>query len=197
MNAHPCIDQSPVFSGLVDIEHDFAVSARTSIARRGASAPLKHLIKLSLIPKNGSCLNFGKGRDNHDSDAIRAISGHCQDYDYTYHKADVFGSSFRFVYAGYVQNTLPPEARDVVWRQLARVTHMNEGVCYVAVRSDTDKGIKGVPFADGVRTRRLNTFQKGYSIDALVNEASRYFKYYHPIQCSGFRLIECRHALQL
>lgn len=43
---------------------DFKTSARTSIARRAPSAPLKQLLAAGLI--NGSVLNYGKGRTNKD-----------------------------------------------------------------------------------------------------------------------------------
>lgn len=176
------------------IEEAFRTSAKTSIARKVPSAPLKHLLKLNLIPSEGSCLNFGKGRDDIDSDAIASIAGNCTNYDYTYCRTDIFGSNFNFVYCGYVQNTLPQEAREVTWKQLASVTNRENGTCYVAVRTDKDVAkITGEAYQDGLITNR-QTFQVGYSEEKLLSEASKHFPFCTIIKVSGFRLIRCSHA---
>ncbi len=174
------------------IEHDFAVSARTSIARKTASAPLKQLVQEGRISK-GSCLNFGKGRCDHDSNLLRETAGHCQDYDYTYCRSDIIGKHFKTCFAVYVQNTLPPQSRNVVWSQLASVT-AKDGVCYVACRSDKDRGVKGQPFEDGFITS-INTFQRTYKAGELLAEAKQYFAYCRELKASqsGYRIVECRH----
>jgi hypothetical protein len=175
-----------------DITEEFSLSAKTSIFRKTASAPLKILLKKGLI--EGSVLNFGKGRCDVDSNTIREQVGMCSDYDYTYHRTDIVGKSFDTVYAGYVVNTLPPQSRAVVWQQIAGCTKKSGGKAYVAARSDADRAIRGTPFADGVRTR-INTFQIGYKQGQLQQEALRVFKYAREIPGkTGFRIVECSHT---
>lgn len=175
-----------------DIDKEFAISAKTSIYRKTASAPLKILLGRKLL--KGSVLNFGKGRCDIDSTTIRNQVGHCADYDYTYHKVDLIGQHFDCVYAGYVVNTLPPQSRMVVWREIANATKKDGGKAYIAARSDADRAIKGEPYADGVRTR-INTFQIGYPVGVLEREALRVFKYAREIPAkSGFRIVECSHT---
>ncbi len=173
-----------------ELEAEFKLSAKTSIYRSDVSAPLALLLKSGCVPEQASCLNFGKGKYDLDSRAIRKHSGHCIDYDYTYARTDIFGSHFAFVYAGYVINTLPIFARNVVWSELAHVTSL-DGVCYVAARSDR---VKGVPFEDGIRTKKLRTFQKSYKKGELEQEALKFFRFAQEIRAgSGFRIVECRH----
>ncbi|HHP0492428.1 TPA: hypothetical protein ACRZ2U_003190 [Vibrio harveyi] len=175
-----------------NIDREFEISAKTSIFRKSASAPLKMLLGRKLI--KGSVLNFGKGRCDEDSKAIRLQVGHCSDYDYTYHRVDIIGKHFDTVYAGYVVNTLPPQSRIVVWREIASATKKSGGKAYVAARSDADRAIKGEPCADGVRTR-IGTFQIGYKSGQLEKEALRVFKYAREIPAkSGFRIVECSHT---
>ncbi|ENN6469942.1 hypothetical protein AB9X29_003743 [Vibrio vulnificus] len=174
-----------------DIFKEFAISAKTSIYRKSASAPLKLLLQRGLI--TGSVLNFGKGRCDIDSRTIREHVGMCSDYDYTYHKVDLMGCSFDTVYAGYVVNTLPPQSRMVVFRDIANVTKRT-GRAYIAARSDADKAIRGTPCADGVRTS-IGTFQIGYKEGQLAKEAARVFAYVREIPArSGFRIVECSHS---
>lgn len=184
----------PVFFEKInhDLDAEFKLSAKTSIARKTPSAPLKQLIQQGLLPNTASCLNFGKGRYDTDSAQIREIAGHCVDYDYTHCRTNIFGSHFGFVYAGYVVNTLPIEARHIVYDQLAHVTAL-DGICYIAARSDGDRGIKGEPYQDGVRTR-IGTFQRGYAKGELREEASKYFPFVNEIKgASGYRLVQCSH----
>ncbi|EJL6460724.1 hypothetical protein VCSRO82_3437 [Vibrio cholerae] len=168
---------------------DFKTSARTSIARRAPSAPLKQLLAAGLI--YGSVLNYGKGRTNKDSDAINKVA-FCHDYDYVYAPyPELLGNSYDTVFSAFVVNTLPPAARDHVWRQMASVC---KGKAYIAARSSTDRGLKGVREQDGLRTS-INTFQKGYEVNELKEEALRYFASVREIPTRGaFRLVECSHG---
>lgn len=172
------------------IENDFKISAKTAIYRNGPSVPMKELHKRGLIPKEASCLNFGKGKYNHDSDLIRSVSGNCSDYDYTYCRTNILGTSFNFVVCFYVLNTLPFESRTVVWSQLRQVTKQG-GVCFIAVRSDKDRAIKGVPYEDGFRTSS-GTYQIGFTEEVITNEALQFFANVRTIKASGYRLLECR-----
>ncbi|EGQ8229605.1 TPA: hypothetical protein GRR76_20145 [Vibrio parahaemolyticus] len=175
-----------------DIDREFQISAKTSIYRKSASAPLKILLERQLL--RGSVLNFGKGRYDIDSTTIREQVGHCTDYDYTFHKVDLIGQHFDSVYAGYVVNTLPPQSRMVVWREIANATKKEGGRAYIAARSDADRAIKGQPYADGVRTS-IGTFQIGFKSGQLEREALRVFKFAREIPAkSGFRIVECSHT---
>ncbi|BDP33389.1 class I SAM-dependent methyltransferase [Vibrio vulnificus] len=167
---------------------DFKISARTSIARSSPSAPLKQLLKAGLI--KGSVLNYGKGRTSQDSDAINKVA-FCHDYDYVYAPfPELLGNSYDTVFSAFVVNTLPPAARDHVWKQMASVC---KGKAYIAARSSTDRGLKGVREQDGLRTLR-STFQKGYQKNELKQEAQQYFASVREIPTKGaFRLVECSH----
>lgn len=166
---------------------DFKISAKTSIARSKPSAPLTQLLNAGLI--TGSVLNYGKGRTNQDSDAINEVA-HCHDYDYVWAPfPEVLGQSYDTVFSAFVVNTLPPAARTHVWQQMASVCR---GMAYIAARSNTDRGIKGKPEEDGVRTYRLNTFQKGYAKGELKAEAEQFFATVKELPTKGaFRIVEC------
>ncbi|OEE37331.1 hypothetical protein A1QO_04285 [Vibrio genomosp. F10 str. ZF-129] len=170
------------------LAEDFASSAKTSIFRKTAAAPLKILLENNCI--KGSTLNFGKGKYDCDSNAIREVT-HCQDYDYTHCPINILGRTWDTVYAGYVMNTLRPRSRQVVWSQVAAAT---KGTAYIAVRSDKDRGIRGEPMDDGVVTIR-NTFQIGYTEQKLLSEAAQFFEHVEIVKGkSGFRIVKCSHS---
>ena len=195
---HEVQDYSRKFASIEEIDRDFKASARTSIHRSRTSAPLRILLNQGLI--TGSVLNFGKGKCSIDSESIIAESEgqNCTDYDYTYCRTNIFGSYFDSVYVGYVMNTLPPQSRDVCWKQVANATRRatpgkSGGKAFIAVRSDRDKGIKGEPFMDGVKTS-IGTFQLGYSSEMIISEARRFFAKVTEIKgASGYKLVQCEH----
>lgn len=173
-----------------ELDRDFRISARTSIARKKPCAPLQILLADGHLC--GSVLNFGKGKYDTDSDAIREHTS-CVDYDYTYHPIELVNASFNCVVAFYVQNTLPPRSREVVWSRLASLVR-SDGIVYVAVRSNKDKGIKGTPFLDGYISS-IGTYQVGYTLDKVISEGQRHFKYVDKLRNkSGFYLIRCSHS---
>jgi len=173
---------------------DFATSAKTSIFRSGPSAPVKVLLEKQLLSV-GSALNYGKGKYDFDTNAIKDVTGMCVGYDYTYLRVDVLGTSYNTLLSSYVVNTLPPQARAFVWCQMAECTAA-KGVAFVAARTDKDN-IKGTESEDGVITS-IGTFQKGYSksgVDSLKEEALNYFEYVVEIKGkSGFSLVACSHS---
>jgi hypothetical protein len=171
-----------------ELKRDFTASAKTSIFRSGPSAPMKVLLEKKLIPA-GSCINYGKGKFSHDTDAIASVSGHCVEYDFIYHPdAKLLGSSYDTLYAGYVVNVLPPVAREYVWLQMSNCTR---GVAFIAARTDH---IKGTDFEDGVYTS-IKTFQKSYGKGALLKEALKYFEYAVEIKGkTGFSIVACSHT---
>lgn len=179
----------------IDIAEEFRISARTAIARRSPAAPLKQIIKDYSHLIKGAAINYAKGRTTLDSEAIAEIAGMCNDYDFTHcPEIEVLNASYRFVYCGYATNVLIPEAREVLWKTLSKLCHDQEGVVFVAARSDKDRGIKGTPFADGVKTS-IGTFQVGYSQGKLSSEAQRHFKHVTEISGKGaYRIVACSHA---
>lgn len=180
--------KAPVFNET--LRADFTTSAKTAIFRNGASAPVKMLLSLNLLP-TGSAINYGKGKYDHDSDAIASATGHCVGYDYTFQPdTEVLGNSYDTLYSGYVVNTLPPQARQYVWQQMANCCL--RGVAFIAARTDKNN-ISGEPFEDGVKTS-IGTFQKSYSKGELAKEGSSYFEYVTELKCkSGFSIVACSH----
>ncbi|WP_390241923.1 hypothetical protein [Vibrio sp. R78045] len=173
-----------------ELDRDFRISARTSIARKKPCAPLQILLLDGHL--SGSVLNFGKGKYDTDSNAIREQTS-CVDYDYTYHQIELLNASFNCVVAFYVQNTLPPRSREVVWSRLASLVR-TDGIVFVAVRSNKDKGIKGIPFLDGYISS-IGTYQVGYTLEKLISEGQRHFKHVDKLRNkSGFYLIRCSHT---
>ncbi|MDN3661123.1 hypothetical protein [Vibrio agarivorans] len=184
-----------LYTSSIDIEEEFRISARTAIARRSPAAPLKQIIKDYPHLIKGAAINYAKGRTSLDSEAIAEIAGMCNDYDFTHcPEISVLNAHYRFVYCGYCVNVLIPEARQVVWKTLAKLCHDTEGVVFVAARSDSDRGIKGTPFADGVKTS-IGTFQIGYRKGQLAQEAQQHFEHVTEISGKGaYRIVACSHA---
>lgn len=176
--------EKPVFNKL--LADDFVASGRTAIFRSGPSAPISVLLKMGVFT-SGSALNFGKGRYDFDTDAIKSVTSHCVGYDYTFSpNLDLLGCDYGFVYAGYVVNTLPPAARSYVWRQMKSCC--KAGIVFVAARTDI---INGKPSEDGVFTS-IGTFQKSYRKKELLSEALGYFKFAVELKGkSGFSIVAC------
>lgn len=77
--------------------------------------------------------------------------------------------------------------------EINKVASVCKGKAYIAARSSTDRGLKGVREQDGLRTLR-STFQKGYLKNELKQEAQKYFASVREIPTKGaFRLVECSH----
>ncbi|MDP2564458.1 hypothetical protein [Pseudoalteromonas marina] len=180
--------QKPAFKE--ELKTDFTTSAKTAIFRNGPSAPIKTLIEKGLLGE-GSALNYGKGKYDHDTNAIAKLTGHCVGYDYTYSPCtDVLGTSYDYLYSGYCVNTLPIEARQYVWAQMASCVR---GIAFVAARTD-GKNIHGTPSEDGVVTK-IGTFQKAYQKNELKEEALEHFDYVVEIKGkSGFSIVACSHS---
>lgn len=168
-----------------NLDGDFQISARTAIGRTKVSAPLQILLDKALF-NTGSVMHYGKGRTTLDSQALADHGLKVFDYDYVHcPNPDVLGSTYDNVYCGYVVNTLPPEARAHVYRQLA---HLSSGTVFIAARSDK---IKGDRSEDGVRTS-IGTFQKSYKKDELLLEAQAYFMHVTEIPSkSGMTIVAC------
>lgn len=179
------VKTKPIFKE--ELKADFTTSAKTAIFRNGPSAPIKNLIEKGLFGV-GSALNYGKGKYDHDTDAIAKITGHCVGYDYTYSPCtDVLGTSYDYLYSGYCVNTLPIDARNYVWAQMASCVR---GIAFVAARTDS-KNIHGTPSEDGVKTS-IGTFQKAYKKQELRDEALAHFDYVVEIKGkAGYSVVAC------
>lgn len=159
------------------IERDFAISAKTSIFRASPSVPLRFFVKERAIAP-GSCLHFGKGRGDTDSNELRKHVAQLSDYDYTYCQTDIVGQHFDCVIAIYVLNTLPPAARAVAWQQIHDATRDGFGQALIAVRSDKERIPKAaIAEQDGYRMGRTGTFQHFYSKQGFIDEAKQYFQH--------------------
>ena len=188
------VKQSPVLQPALteSVRADFVTSSRTSIFRAGPSAPVKVILEKGLLCP-GSAINYGKGVHNFDTDAIAKITGHAVGYDYVHlPDLDVLGSSYKFLFSGYVVNTLPKVARQFVWCQMSDCTAL-DGIAFVAARTDK-ANIKGTPSEDGFISS-IKTFQKAYAKGALCEEALVHFEHVVEIKGkSGFSLVACSHS---
>lgn len=181
-----------------DIQEEFRLSKNTAITRKTTALPLRKLIELNVI--TGRVINFAKGKDKEskDTSAITQASGRpCQEYDINwFNNPSALLSTYDTVYCGYCVNVLPPPAREVVWRQLSKLTG-SKGIAYIAARTDKDvaKIKTGVPCYDGLRTTARRTFQHGYELYGLQKEAQQYFSHCEEMLLSSeFRLVRCSHS---
>ncbi|WP_063664410.1 hypothetical protein [Aliivibrio fischeri] len=189
-------DETNYFQTPDEITREFEISAKTSIARKTVSAPLKQFLSQYPDVIQGSCLNFAKGREREslDTKAIMEISGQCSEYDYTFaNDASILKAHYNFVYVGYCTNVLTPLARMQVWKTLATLSG-STGIVVVASRSSSDRGIKGKPEFDGYRTLR-GTFQLGYQKGMLLKESKTVFPFAIELPTKGaYRMVACSHS---
>ncbi|EMW8522750.1 hypothetical protein AAFT98_003149 [Vibrio parahaemolyticus] len=180
-----------------EIKKEFEISSKTSIARKSVSAPLKQFLSQFPHLVSAPALNYAKGREQEskDTQAIYDLSGMCAEYDYTFcPDLDILKAHYSFVYCGYCTNVLPPLPRKQVWTNLAKLCNQDGGIVVVSARSNTDRGIKGVPEFDGFRTLR-GTYQKGYFKDELFSEAKEVFSHVIELKTKGaFRMVICSHS---
>jgi hypothetical protein len=151
---------------------EIAVSAKTAIHRTKPSMPTSRLVGDGRI--RGSVINLGKGRSVADAEAMKAAAVEYAEYDPNFAPdRTTLERKYETVVSNYVLNVLPPFVRAVAWETVREATG-EDGTAYVTVRGN-DKSISGVTFLDGVRTS-IGTFQKAYTIDALISEARKRFK---------------------
>jgi len=141
-------------------------SANTSITRQGRkSMPLRKIE--GSLGKNETIYDYGAGRGvdyihllatGHKATACDPNTelGKCK-----VHKSDV-------VISNYVLNTVRPEIRDNIMKDIASST---KDRAYITVRRTGDKG---TPSPDGYITSR-NTFQKYFTPEELKNYTKHYF----------------------
>lgn len=146
----------------------------TAKPRRVASFPARFLVERGLIRQGERVLDYGCGRGV-DVAFLRGLGVEAYCYDpYFYPDESVLRPRYYDVVTSFfVLNVLLPDERYRVIRELARLVKP-DGRVYVAVRSDKDTTIRGVPHADGVLTSK-GTFQKPYSPEELERELSMCF----------------------
>jgi hypothetical protein len=156
-----------------DYHSDFVMAGKTAMVRGRVSVPTRWLLENDRL--GGDLLHHGRGRAEQDCEIMRDKAGHYCEYDPNYAAdSSVLRREYDVVVSNFVINTLPPSPRALAWQQIAKCTK-GGGVAYIAVRSSKDRSIKGVPFLDGVRTKR-NTYQKGFTPEEAVMEGGAYFQ---------------------
>jgi hypothetical protein len=151
---------------------EIAVSAKTAIHRTKPSMPSSRLIADGRI--RGSVINLGKGRSVADAEALKAAAREYAEYDPNFAPdAGALERGYDTVVSNYVLNVLPPFVREIAWETIRKAT-AKDGTAYVTVRGN-DHSINGTPEFDGVRTS-IGTFQKAYTVGALLEEARRHFR---------------------
>ncbi len=155
-----------------DLSQQYKTSGKTAMSRRGLSAPTRYLLDKGLI--KGKVFQQGRGKAEHDAEAMAEIASKYSEYDPNYapNRKSLRGK-YDTVVSNFVLNTLPPTVRDSAWEDIQRTVGRG-GTAYISVRSTGDKGIRGEQSEDGVITSK-GTFQKPYSMQDIIDEASRYF----------------------
>ena len=137
-------------------------SSQTQIARKGLSAPMRHLQACGWLPDyTDTVLHHGEGKSFKDTELMEGTSLMTQVYepaslDPTKNDEYIVKNGwFDKIYSIYVFNTLLPVERSDAFVQM--VDSLAEcGSAFVAVR--TEKFLTGTVVEDGVITKR-NTFQ--------------------------------------
>ncbi len=150
----------------------FKTAGKTAMSRTGLSAPTKYLLDKGLI--RGKVFQQGRGKADHDAEAMSKTASAYSEYDPNYAPGrKALRKKYDTVISNFVLNTLPPTVRDSAWLDI-QSTVGRGGTAYISVRSTGDKGIRGEQSEDGVITSK-GTFQKAYSMQDIVDEASVYF----------------------
>jgi hypothetical protein len=155
-----------------EFDQQHKTAGKTAISRGGLSAPTRYLLDKGLI--KGKVFQQGRGKAEHDAEAMAAIASKYSEYDPNYapNRKSLRGK-YDTVVSNFVLNTLPPTVRDSAWKDIQKTVGRG-GTAYISVRSTGDKGIRGEQSEDGVITSK-GTFQKPYSIQDIMDEAGRYF----------------------
>ncbi|MEM1576495.1 MAG: methyltransferase domain-containing protein [Archaeoglobaceae archaeon] len=166
-----------------DCGEDICMSANAAINREKRlelhpSRPLKIALNKGLI--NGKVLDFGCGYGV-DVEYLREIGYEAFGYDRCrlrfgkYADRSVLKDDFYDTVTNfYVLNTVYPETRIEVLNEIRRVLKKN-GTVLVAVRDvSEDKIIKGIPYLDGVVTKK-QTFQKTFDREELEKLLELFF----------------------
>jgi len=155
------------------------------MSRSGISRPTKILLKAGYI--QGSVLHHGCGKALDDSKKLQELATKYAEYDPTYAPdRSVLNRKYTTVISNYVMNTLPREARSLVWRDLVNCT---AGNAYVTIRQDD---VQGKPYKGGVLTSK-KTFQVFIPDIDFVVEAKDFFNEVDILQrTSSLLMLRCR-----
>lgn len=155
-----------------EADQHHATAGKTAITRSGLSVPTRYLLDKGLI--KGKVFQQGRGKAEHDAEAMQAIASKYAEYDPNYApKRAALRGKYDTVVSNFVLNTLPPTVRDGAWKDIQRTVGRG-GTAYISVRSTGDTSIRGEKAEDGVITSK-GTFQKAYSEEDIMGEASNYF----------------------
>jgi hypothetical protein len=167
------------------VEDDTKRSGRTAMTRSAISKPTRTLLLAGYV--QGSVLHHGCGKALDDSQTLREIATEYAEFDPTYAPdRSVLGKKYTTIISNYVMNTLPKEARLLVWRDLARCTGGNT---FITIRQDD---IRGEPFKDGILTSK-KTFQVFIPKDDFVMEAKDFFSKVDVLhKTSALLMLKCR-----
>jgi len=175
-----------------NIVGDIAKSAKTQIARGNkVSAPTKEFLKGDTRFLYGDVLHHGEGKAFADTEAIsnalnksKSLGGGGKVYAYDPNSSiienknpDLLNKQYKNIISNYVLNTLPPEARSTVLKDISNALEYYNGTGLISVRSAEDVGTikNGIPTADGGVITSKGTYQKGYTKKELEDELKNYF----------------------
>jgi len=151
----------------------YKTAGKTAISRTGLSAPTRYLLDNGLV--RGKVFQQGRGKADHDAEEMAKVASSYSEYDPNYAPSrSALRKKYDTVVSNFVLNTLPPTIRDSAWKDIQRTVGRG-GTAYISVRSTGDKSIRGEPSEDGVITDK-GTFQKPYSMQDIMDEASVYFQ---------------------
>ena len=143
----------------------------TAIARKKLSMPMRTVVEKNIINKDDWILDYGCGRGDdvkhlreQGYDCTRGYEPNMPDPDFIIDKEEEYLPKFKFnmVTLIYVLNAIEGiEKRKEILR---RAFYLSDKHILIAVRTEK---INGVPYKDGVRTKR-KTFQKRYTTEELL-----------------------------
>ena len=149
-------------------------SHNTAMARKGASAPARELVKRGIIRPGQSVLDFGCGRGA-DVKFYSALPAEAEGYDPHWRPERPFGKRFDRVTMMYVVNVIDDHASRVRALRSAASHLATDGALVVVARSqkDIDDSLKRkggwTRVGDGWLTPKpKQTFQKGFTQGELV-----------------------------
>ncbi len=152
------------------------ISGRTAVARKKASLPVRWFVRNTKIV--GSVLYHGRGKDKKGAKMLSHRAWKIKSYDpnFPYIRDEkTLDEQYDVVISTYVLNTLPPEERKKVIKQIAEATR---GKALISVRGAGDLRVRsGWHNHDDGYTTSVGTFQKFYTKDELYKELKQEFQF--------------------
>ena len=155
-------------------------SERTRRRRDTPSLPVRIILENADLKKRiaRSCLYQGVGTDVAGLRALGAVG--YDPYMPMFSDREVLKKKYSCVLSAFVVNVLPKHDRIRAYWDMVQACSRS-GCVVVAARSLADVALYGdapetaVPFEDGYRITRTNTFQRGYLQSELEDEMGHYF----------------------